>query len=148
MGWQAILTTLGSNVALAGLALGCAGADGPGPAAVRPGPASVITEIKPEALPGRHPRFVSVGPPRALEGEPYRYRVSAFDDGEEVHLTLLRAPEGATLDGTVLKWTPEHAQVGRAQGFTLRAADGHGAEVQDWTVIPEAEPHAWVRTRH
>jgi hypothetical protein len=93
-----------------------------------------------------------VAPPAALEGEPYRYRVSALDEGEEVHLTLLRAPEGAVLEGAVLVWTPAHAQAGRAQRFSLRAADGHGAEEQDWTIVPGAEAHPWrrggARTRH
>jgi hypothetical protein len=135
MGWHAILTGRAGHALLAGLVLGlvlgCAGVDGPDPEAV-------VTEIHPSRVAGRHPRFISMAPWMAREGEPYRYGITATEaDGEEVRLTLVRAPEGAGLDGTVLRWTPEHAQVGRPQRFTLRAVDQHGvAEDQNWTVIP------------
>jgi hypothetical protein len=146
------MTGWGGHALLAGLALGCAGPDDPAAAAPSAAPASVVTEIHPDDRSGRRPRFISLAPPAALEGEPYRYRVSALDDGEEVHLSLLRAPEGAALEGAILKWTPEPAQAGRPQRFTLRAADGHGAEEQEWTVIPGAGPRRWrrdgARTRH
>ena len=152
MPWRAILTGWGGHALLAGLALGCAGAEDPAPGADRGAPARIVTEIAPGDRPFRRPRFISVAPPAALEGEPYRYRVSALDEGEEVHLTLLRAPEGAVLEGAVLTWVPERAQAGRPQRFSLRAADGHGSVEQDWTVVPGAEPHGWhrdgARTRH
>jgi len=132
-GGRALLARWAGHALLAGLALGCAGADDPGPAA-----GVVVTEIHPSRVVGRHPRFLSLAPRMAREGEPYRYGVTAAEaDGEEVRLTLVRAPEGAELDGTILKWTPGHAQVGRPQRFTLRAVDEHGAaEDQEWTVIP------------
>jgi len=110
----------------------------------------VITEIQPGALALHRPRFISLAPHLAREGEPYRYGVSALEaEGDEVRLTLLRAPDGATLEGNVLKWTPEHAQAGRPQRFTLRAADERGAaEDQDWTVIPKSEPRHGTRVHH
>jgi len=131
MGWHTLLSGCAGHALLAGLVLGCSGADGPDPEAV-------VSEIHPSQVVRRHPRFISMAPRMAREGEPYRYGITASEgDGEEVHLTLVRAPEGAALDGTVLRWIPEHAQVGRPQRFTLRAADEHGmSEDQEWTVIP------------
>lgn len=148
MGWYGILAGWTGNAVLAGLVLGCAGADGldPGtPEVVQSGAAVLVTEIHP----GNHrPRFISLAPHLAREGEPYRYGFEALDpDGDEVSFSLLRAPEGAALEGGVLEWTPEHAQVGRRQRFTLRAADGHGGiDEQTWTIIPRAEPHHGIRT--
>jgi len=155
MGRRAIMAGWTGNAVLAGLVLGCAGAEGLGgdgsqplpvrteTAPARVAPAVIITEIHSADHPSRHPRFISLAPKLAREGEPYRYGVSALEpDGEEIHLTLVRAPEGAALEGTLLKWTPEHAQAGRPQRFTLRAVDEHGvAADQTWTVVPRPEHH-------
>jgi len=130
--------TWAGRVAITALALGCAGEDGP----VHPGgPRVVVTEIAPAQRINRAPRFLSQAPPVAREGEPYRYGVSALDpDGDEVRFRLVRAPEGATLDGAELNWVPQAAQAGRPQRFTLRAADGRGGvEEQSWTVVPGRE---------
>jgi len=151
MGWYGILAGWTGNAVLAGLVLGCAGADGLDPGAAAPdaqsGAAVLVTEIHSGDLVNRRPRFISLAPHLAREGEPYRYGFEALDpDGDEVRFSLLRAPEGAALEGGVLKWTPEHAQVGRPQRFTLRAADGHGGvDEQTWTIIPRAEPHPGIR---
>jgi hypothetical protein len=153
MGLRNIMAGWTGNAVLAGLVLGCAGADGldggggePVPArtgtgSARVAPAVIITEIHADHLANRHPRFISLAPKLAREGEPYHYGISALEpDGEEVHLTLVRAPEGAALEGMILKWTPEHAQAGHRQRFTLRAVDDHGAAVdQTWTVVPRLE---------
>lgn len=155
MGWFGILAGWSGNAVLAGLVLGCAGADpldpgapAPGrPEVIQSGPAVLVAEIRAGDLVNRRPRFISLAPQLAREGEPYRYGVSALDpDGDEVSFSLLRAPEGAILEGGVLQWTPEHAQVGRPQRFTLRAADGRGGvDEQTWTIIPRAEPHHGIR---
>ncbi|MDR3673750.1 MAG: hypothetical protein P4L36_23110 [Holophaga sp.] len=151
MGWPTTLAGCSGPTLVAGLVLGCAGADAPDPG---PAPSvAVVTEIHPADVIGRRPRFISLAPKLAREGEPYQYGVFALEDGEEVRLTLVRAPEGAVLDGTILKWTPEHAQAGRPQRFTLRAVDEQGgAEDQTWTVTPRSEPKgqipSWPRTRH
>jgi hypothetical protein len=144
MGWYGILAGWTGNAVLAGLVLGCAGAD-----ALDRGAPDAVQLVR-EIHPGRHrPRFISLAPHLAREGEPYRYGFEALDpDGDEVRFSLVRAPEGAALEGGVLKWTPEHAQVGHRQRFTLRAADGHGGVgEQTWTVIPRAEPHHGIRAR-
>jgi len=143
MGWYGILAGWTGNAVLAGLVLGCAGADGQ---EVQSGAAVLVTEIHPG---NRRPRFISLAPHLAREGEPYRYGIHALDpDGDEVRFSLLRAPEGAALEDGILKWTPEHAQVGHRQRFTLRAADGRGGvDEQTWTIIPRAEPHRGIRAR-
>ena len=102
----------------------------------------MVREIDPARVVNRPPRFLSLAPRMAREGAPYRYGVSAADpDGDHVRLTLVRAPEGAALEGSLLRWQPRHSQVGRPQRFTLRAVDEHGAaREQTWSVIPRPEP--------
>jgi len=104
--------------------------------------ARLVTEIEPARVAHRPPRFISVAPAMAREGEPYRYGFAALDpEGEALSFTLVRAPAGAVLEGRLLKWTPGHHQAGRRERFTLRAMDEHGASrLQSWTVIPRAEP--------
>lgn len=153
---------MGSAV-LAAMALACTGAEGespdPGRSPARPGgsgarPARVVTEVAPARVINRPPRFLSVAPRIAREGSPYLYDLAASDpDGDEVAFSLLRAPDGAVLEGEVLKWTPNHTQAGRRQRFTLRAVDEHGAaRLQHWSVIPgrgrERGALGGPRTRH
>ena len=138
------------NAVLASLALGCGGADGesvPGevPAAQVTEPGSgqarvLVQEIVPADVARRPPRFVSLAPRGAWEGDPYRYGIIVDDPAtEEVTLTLVRAPEGAALEGHLLTWTPTRAQTGHRQRFSLRAVDPEGAAmVQDWTLVPRA----------
>jgi hypothetical protein len=142
MGWPVILSGWTGPAVLAGLALGCGGAEDPGREALPAAGATVITEIHPAHRVHR-PRFISLAPKLAREGEPYQYGISAVESEEdEVHLTLVRAPEGTVLDGTVLKWTPGHGQAGRPQRFTLRAVDERGAAAdQTWTITPRPEPY-------
>lgn len=131
------------------LGLGCGGAQEGlehRQSPVRPGArALVITEIEQAAVVNRPPRFLSVAPLTAREGYPYTYDFTALDpEGDEVSYTLVQAPEGASLSGHALKWVPRPAQVGRDQGFTLRAVDEWGAaRDQTWKVMPKAgEPPA------
>jgi hypothetical protein len=151
------------NAAFAALALACTGAHGENPAhgmaPARQGdagtkPARVITEVAPARAANRPPRFLTTAPRSAREGSAYLYDLAASDpDGDEVAFSLLRAPEGAVLEGDVLKWTPSHAQAGHRQRFTLRAVDEHGAaRLQHWSVIPGRGRDRGVlrglRTRH
>jgi hypothetical protein len=130
------------------LVLGCAGTGDPDRADPAPGQdrgeiprPRLVTEIAPGQVANRPPRFLSLAPLTAREGETYRYGVDAMDpDGDEVSYRLVRAPEGAILEGHVLKWTPGHGQVGHRQRFTLKAMDEHGAvQTQSWSLIPRAE---------
>ena len=141
MGWQSILTDWTGGTVLVAMALGCAGAEDPGQAGeAEPAGRRLIREIEPAKVVNRPPRFISLAPRMAREGEPYRYGIAAADpEGDAVRLTLVRAPEGAALEGSLLKWQPRHSQVGRAQRFTLRAVDEHGAaREQSWSVMPRA----------
>ena len=154
MAWRSRRSGRSGSVVLVAVALGCAGVEG-APAgeagaapAMRQGPrlatapARLVSPIEPSAVLNRRPRFLSVAPRQAREGESYQYGVVAADPvGDALHLSLLRAPEGAALDGALLRWKPSHAQAGRRQRFTLRAVDGHGASrEQTWNVIPRLEP--------
>jgi hypothetical protein len=155
MGWPTFRTAGTGSLVLFAAVLGWAaegGGTGESPLQLRPAragetasgpaprvrPAAVVTPVEPHRVANRPPRFRSVAPRMAQEGVPYQYGVAADDpDGDAVKLTLLRAPEGAALDGTLLRWQPSHAQAGRRQRFTLRAVDGHGAgRIQTWTVVP------------
>jgi hypothetical protein len=151
------------NAALAALALACTGAHGETPAwslalAGRgpsgPKPARVVTEVPASRAANHPPRFLSTAPRTAREGSSYVYDPAVVDpDGDQVAFSLLRAPDGAVLEGEVLKWTPTHAQAGHRQRFTLRAVDEHGAaRVQHWSVIPGKGRDKGVlggrRTRH
>jgi hypothetical protein len=114
----------------------------------------VVTELPGSRKPNHPPRFLSTAPRTAREGRGYVYELAASDpDGDTVAFSLLRAPEGAVLEGEVLKWTPTLAQAGQRQRFTLRAMDEHGAEsVQHWSVIPDRSRDRGVlgvrRTQH
>jgi hypothetical protein len=142
----------GANVALVALGLGCMAGEPKGPdpetgqppAAVpaqRRTPANVVTEIEPARIANHRPRFISMAPVTAREGEPYYYGFAALDpDGEELRYVLVRAPEGAAVVGDLLEWTPRHSQTGHPQRFTLRAVDERGAaRDQTWSVLPQSE---------
>jgi hypothetical protein len=140
------------NTALAALALGCgpAGAEVAEPASAatadRPPrqPARLVTQIDPDRAAHRSLRFVSLAPHLAREGDPYQYECFVDEPlGDEVTVTLVRAPEGAELDGDLLTWTPSHAQARHRQRFTLRAVDRYGEALeQSWYVVPHAHLHA------
>jgi hypothetical protein len=151
MGRQGIWTGWAGGAALAGMALACAGLEAQVPADRAPrAPAAqggggaadgLVQEIEPGQVMRRPPKFITVAPATAREGELYRYGFAALDpDGEALSFTLVRAPEGAELEGRLLKWVPGKGQTGRRERFVLRAVDEHGAaRVQAWTVIPARE---------
>jgi len=148
MGWHSGLALWLGSVVFIALVLGCAGIGDPDRAVSATGQDQgpiprprLVTEIAPGQVANRPPRFLSLAPLTAREGETYHYGVDTMDpDGEEVSYRLVRAPEGAILEGHVLKWTPEHGQVGHRQRFTLKAMDEHGAvRTQSWSLIPRAE---------
>ena len=139
MGWRASFGDWTGGTILVAVSLGCAGAAPPEPGCgtrVR-----IVTEIEPAEVVNRRPRFISVAPRQAREGEPYRYSAAALDpEGDAVRFTLVRAPEGSSLEGGLLRWQPNHAQAGHRQRFTLRAVDAHGAaRDQSWSVLPVPE---------
>jgi len=149
MGRNECLARWVGTTALTALALGYAGAV---PEAAEPPtakadggprrPARVVMEIEPDRVTHRPLRFVSLAPHHAREGDPYLYHFLLDEPpDDEVTVTLVRAPEGAVLDGPWLMWTPSHAQARHRQRFTLRAVDQVGQErEQSWSLVPGAEP--------
>ncbi|MFC3700202.1 putative Ig domain-containing protein [Reinekea marina] len=60
--------------------------------------------------------------------EPYHYLIIASDaEGDAITLTLLDAPEGMTLVGDRIQWTPLLSQGDTAHQVTLKATDARGA---------------------
>jgi len=148
MGWQsiwAVRTAGAQTLVLATLAW----AGGPDLGTGAPGRAQLVTEIAPARVVRPRPRFTTLAPVLAREGQAYRYAVSVQDpDREEVVFTLVRAPEGAALEGRVLVWVPTHAQAHGRQRFTLRAVDGRGeAREQSWAVLARSGPRTLRQLR-
>jgi hypothetical protein len=89
-----------------------------------------------EAPVNQPPRFTSEPASSATVDNLYSYSVEVTDaDGDPITLTLVEAPAGARLAGTVLTWTPDAGDSGRQHAFRLRADDGNGGSVdQAWQV--------------
>ena len=85
-------------------------------------------------VPGnRSPAFTSQPQIQAIVGQTYAYDITAVDpDGDALSFTLDTYPDGATLTGQRLEWTP--AQTG-LYDFALTVRDIHGAgQQQTWGV--------------
>jgi hypothetical protein len=108
------------------------------------GAKALVTEIPPERVLRRRPRFLSVAPRQAREGETYQYGFAAVDpEGEALRYVLVRAPKGAQLDRQMLRWTPGRSRVGQRERFVLRAVDEDGRSVtQAWTVLTREPGHS------
>ena len=84
------------------------------------------------------PNFTSTPGTSASEGQVYSYTVAATDPaGGEVTYALTSGPTDATLDGSVLSWTPSHAQSRVENNFTITATTTEGATAtQAFSVTP------------
>ena len=104
------------------------------PSLVAQGPGSAEAD-------GHHPQFTTQPPEIAHEGWPYFYPFAAQDPaGAVLSYQLVRAPEGALLEGQVVAWVPRHRQCLTPQGFTLRVVNAQGiSQEQSWSVIGRAE---------
>jgi hypothetical protein len=82
--------------------------------------------------------FSSVPVTAADEGALYSYQLTATSsDGSAVNFSLSQAPEGASLSGGNISWTPAHAQARSANQFTVSASTASGgAAQQTWSVSP------------
>ena len=84
------------------------------------------------------PAIVSTPPSLAVAvGNSYEYRLRAEDpDGDPLVWTLAAAPAGMSIDATtgVLRWSPEHDQMGAA-AVTVRVQDSLGTSDQQSFVI-------------
>ena len=98
-----------------------------------------VTEEEP---PNRDPVFTSSPPTTATVGVVYTYTATTTDaDGDALTLVAELLPDGATLRGATITWTPVLAEVGQ-QTFRLNVTDGNGGGTQqNWSVtVQEAEP--------
>ncbi len=85
------------------------------------------------------PTFTSSAPTAASEGALYSYTITATDPtgASDVTFTLTSKPDGATLNGSTLTWTPTSAQSREANAFTVTAnSAAGGSNTQSWTVNP------------
>jgi len=84
------------------------------------------------------PIFTSTPSTSAQEGVPYTYQISATTTaGVNMTFALATAPDGATLDGTTIQWTPTPQQ-SRNQNFFLVTATSEGGAIsrQGWSIVP------------
>jgi hypothetical protein len=86
--------------------------------------------------------FNSAPAQTAEEGVPYIYTLSATNAaGETLQYMLTTAPEGATLQGDTITWTPTWAQSRQPNPFTVTATAGGVSTTQSWTVTPSGSIH-------
>ena len=96
----------------------------------------------------RAPQFTSSAIRKTGELESYSYRFSAVDaDGDVLTYTLIKAPEGMSLKGQTLSWTPNTTQAGQHL-FTVMASDGHVTSEQSTllTVSNTNRKPQWITT--
>jgi hypothetical protein len=84
------------------------------------------------------PIFSSTPGTAASQGELYSYELAASDPaGGTVMFALTAAPNGATLSGDALSWTPTAGESRVSNSFTVTATTTSGGEAtQSWTVTP------------
>jgi hypothetical protein len=84
------------------------------------------------------PTFTSTAPKSATQGTELDYTVTATDSaGGTVSFQLTTAPNGATLTGSTMKWTPTAAQSRTANSFTITATTSEGGSAtQSFSISP------------
>lgn len=84
------------------------------------------------------PTMTSAAPTAANEGEVYSYTPTATDSANTaITFSLVSGPDGATLSGGTLTWTPAHAQSRGPNSFDIRATtDAGGTADQVFLVMP------------
>ncbi|HEV8595313.1 MAG TPA: winged helix-turn-helix transcriptional regulator, partial [Thermoplasmata archaeon] len=91
------------------------------------------------------PAFTSTPLRRATVGQAYVYEVAvsdAYPAGDAHAFTLLRGPNGMTIDGAtgLLTWTPSDRQVGTRE-VAVEVRDAHGGlAVQEFSVVVAGAP--------
>ncbi|MGB8013785.1 MAG: hypothetical protein WCF68_19390 [Terriglobales bacterium] len=84
------------------------------------------------------PNFTSTPPMAASQDQPYSYTLAATDPaGTNVSYTLVTAPNGATLSGSTVSWTPSAQQARQDNAFAVKATStAGGTATQSWAVAP------------
>jgi len=98
--------------------------------------------------PAPAPTFTSTAPTSASEGQTYSYTVAATDPaGGTVSYQLTSGPTNASLAGSVLTWTPSHAQARIVNGFTITATTSEqGSATQMFSVTPNGNINGVLNT--
>ena len=74
------------------------------------------------------PRITSVPDLSVNAEERYEYAISGEDiDGDSIRFELLEGPDGMTLTGALIEWTPASVQVGQIADVIVKATDSRGA---------------------
>ncbi|EON91942.1 Rhs family protein [Marinobacter lipolyticus SM19] len=74
------------------------------------------------------PQFTSTPETQALAGSPYGYSIAATDsDGDAFTFSLDQSPNGMTLTGSQVNWTPADTQAGSVHDVVVRVTDARGA---------------------
>ena len=92
------------------------------------------------------PVVTNDAPTTATVGTPYVYDIEASVAGLSYELT--DAPDGATLSGNRVAWTPTAAQVNRSYYFRLLVSDGQDSIARYWDVrvAPGSQPPVFTST--
>jgi hypothetical protein len=90
------------------------------------------------SAPPANPVFTSVPVTTADEATLYSYQLAATSpDGSTVSFSLAQSPEGASVSGSTISWTPTHAQSRNANQFSVTATSASGGSAtQSWSVAP------------
>ncbi|WP_369983893.1 Ig-like domain-containing protein [Thalassolituus sp.] len=91
------------------------------------------------------PVITSTEVTEATEGEAYSYSVAANDvDGDSLTFSLTEAPEGMTISGNTISWTPENGVA--TVGVTVSVSDASVSVTQSFTITVTAVNDAPVIT--
>ncbi len=84
------------------------------------------------------PVFTSTPETQASQGAAYTYQLAATDpSGGTITFALKTAPDGATLNGKTVSWTPSAAQSRVSNSFTVTATNSLGGTgQQSWSISP------------
>lgn len=84
------------------------------------------------------PAFTSAAPVSATEGVAYTYSMAATDPvNTAISFSVKSGPDGSTISGNTLTWTPTHAQARSANNFDVVATtDAGGTADQKFSVTP------------
>ncbi len=83
------------------------------------------------------PTITSTPPTTAAQDQPYSYTLAASDPGTTVTFALVTAPDGATLGGNTVSWTPSSQQARQDNAFAVTATSAAGGTAtQSWAVAP------------
>lgn len=89
------------------------------------------------------PTFTTTAPAAADEGQPYSYTIAVNDPAKSaLTFTLVEKPDGATISGNTVAWTPSASQARAASTFSVEVkTKAGGSATQSWTVTPTGIIH-------